>query len=566
MPVLLDLLGWVALLVWGMRMVRTGIMRAYGADLRAMLARGTRNRFTAYLGGMLATCVLQSSTATGLITLSFASRGLIALPMALAVMLGADLGTSLVAQALAWRTGHLAPVLILVGVVAFLAAPRTRWKDLGRALTGLGLMLLALQMIGLASLPLRESDVLPLILDAASDDLLLLLFAALLTWLAHSSLAIVLLLIAFAGAGVLDLHQGLVMVLGANVGGLVAPILASLAEPIEARRVVYGNAFFRVIGAALFLPVLDAIAPLLAHWSDDPARQLVNFHTIFNVVLGLIFLGFVEQAGRAMTTLFPSAPRPSDEGAPRYLDRSTLATPSLALTCAEREALHMGDVVTEMLEGAMEALTRDDRKRVAAIEALDDRIDRLHREIKLFLTDLTRESLDEAMGARATEILAFTTNLEHVGDIIDKSLMDLARKRLKHKIAFSAEGLAELRSLHERVCGNHRLALGVFMSRDLAIARMLVADKVGVRNEEWASAQSHLARLRAGRPESIESSALHLDVLSDLKRIHSHICSVAYPVLDRAGHIRPTRLVTVDEETAATGLADPAALPGRTEA
>ncbi|MFD2263123.1 Na/Pi cotransporter family protein [Lacibacterium aquatile] len=548
--VLVDLLGAVALLLWGMRMVKTGVIRAYGADLRAIIGRATANRVTAYGSGIIVTAILQSATATALMTTSFAARGLIVLPMALAVMLGADLGSTLVAQALSFRFDHLPAIFILIGVFTFLSASASRAKDVGRAVLGLGLMLLSLKLISAASMPLREAETLKLVLNAMGDDVLLVLIGALMTWLAHSSLAMVLLVVTLADGGVVDMHKAMVLVLGANLGGMIPPILAALSEgSAPAKRIAFGNAAFKIIMVLITIPFLGLIAPFIQELASDTGRQLVHFHTAFNLALGCTFILLIGPASRLVTRFIPEKVGETP-GAALYLDRTTLDTPSLALTCAEREALRMGDTVGRMLNMSMDALTKDDRRLISELEAMDDQVDRLHEAIKLFVTDITRTILDESEGMRATEILAFSTNLEHIGDIIDKNLMELARKRLKHKLSFSPEGEAELRALHGQVAANLQRALGVFMSSEVKIARQLLDDKVRVRDAEWASAQSHLARLRQGRAESIESSALHLDVLSDLKRIHSHICAVAYPVLERAGELRPTRLIEGDKTSA----------------
>jgi phosphate:Na+ symporter len=221
----------------------------------------------------------------------------------------------------------------------------------------------------------------------------------------------------------------------------------------------------------------------------------------------------------------------------------------------------MGDIVERMLRQAMTALLTDDRKLVAEVGRMDNAVDRLHEAIKLYVTEVTRESLDDTEGTRATEVLSFTTNLEHIGDIVDKNLMELAAKKIKNKRRFSDEGRAELLALHTKVVENLKLALGVFISGDVKIARRLIDEKVRVRDAERAAAESHLARLREGRIESIDSSSLHLDVLRDLKRIHSHICSVAYPVLDAAGELRASRLKTPEEESAPAPPAGAAARP-----
>jgi phosphate:Na+ symporter len=254
---------------------------------------------------------------------------------------------------------------------------------------------------------------------------------------------------------------------------------------------------------------------------------------------------------RLCTRLLPDQPVELDPGRPRHLDRTTLDTPSLALACAAREALRMGDVVETMLRDSLDVLGRGDRQKLEWMSKLDDTVDRLHEAIKLFVTDVSREPLSPDESRRAAEILAFTTNLEHIGDIIDKNLLELARKKIRKQLRFSNEGWREIEALHGRVLNNLQLALGVFMSDDVGIARKLIDEKVAVRDAERQAAENHLGRLRAGRPESIDSSALHLDILRDLKRIHSHICAIAYPILDEAGQLHRSRLKRFDRQAMA---------------
>jgi phosphate:Na+ symporter len=525
-------------------MVRTGVARAFGANLRHIVARGTANRFVALAAGLGVTALLQSSTATALITSSFAARSLMPLSAALAIMLGADIGTTVVAQLLSFKVGWLSSLLLLGGVVSFLASKVTVWRDGGRIAIGLGLMLLALRLILATSAPMRDALALHELLGAiAGDTVLGILFAALITWLAHSSLAVVLLVMSLVGADVVHPTGAFVLVLGANLGGAIPAVLSSLSQGPDARRVTLGNAIFKLVGVVVAAPLVALLAPWMAVLDSDPARQIVDFHTLFNLALAAIFIFLTEPVARLVTRLVPSrAAAAEDPSQPRYLDRSSMDTPTVALTCAARETLHMGDIVETMLRQSMAALLDDDRKLVAEIERMDNAVDRLHEAIKLYVTELTRESLSAEEGRRATEIITFTTNLEHIGDIIDKNLMELAGKKIKNKRRFSEDGAKELTALHRRVLDNLKLALGVFISGDVRIARRLLDEKVAIRDAERAAAENHLARLREGRIESIDTSSLHLDVLRDLKRIHSHICAVAYPVLEAAGELAPSRL------------------------
>jgi phosphate:Na+ symporter len=341
----------------------------------------------------------------------------------------------------------------------------------------------------------------------------------------------------------------LALILGANLGSAINPLVeGSRSDDPASRRLPLGNLFNRLIGCALVLLYLHPIAAALARLEPNPSRMAADFHTAFNVATAVLFILPLNGLAELLTRLLPEREKRDDPSTPLYLDESTLATPSVALACAARETLHIGDIVETMLRKTMPALTTDDRKLVADISRMDDAVDRLDEAVKFYITKLTRESLSDRDGRRAMEIISFSINLEHVGDIIDKNLMEAASKKIKRKLVFSKEGAAELVAFHQEVCDNLKLAFGVFISGDLTIARQLVTEKASLRASEYAAAESHLARLREGRLESIESSSLHLDILRDLKRIHSHICSVAYPVLERAGELQPSRLKDLDAE------------------
>jgi phosphate:Na+ symporter len=323
-------------------------------------------------------------------------------------------------------------------------------------------------------------------------------------------------------------------------------VAATYADRPAARRVALGNLLFRLTGCVVVAPFVGLVVPWLQWLEPDSSRVVVDFHTGFNLVLGLGFIMFTEPVARLCARLLPDLPVETDPERPRHLDRSTLDSPSLALACAAREALRMGDLVETMLRDCFEVFRGDDRQKLAELQRLENSVDKLHEAIKLFVTDVSREALDRGESRRSAEILTFTTNLEHIGDIIDKSLLELADKKMRLQLRFSHEGWSEIEALHAHVLDNLQMALGVFMSGDVAIARKLIDEKVAVRDAERQAAENHLARLRAGRPESIDSSALHLDILRDLKRIHSHICAIAYPLLDEAGQLYRSRLKRVE--------------------
>jgi phosphate:Na+ symporter len=557
--VLLDLMGGVALLLWGLHMVHSGILRAFGPDLRLLLAKGLSNRFTAFTAGLGLTALLQSSTATALITSSFTSEGLVSLVPALAIMLGANVGTTLIVQVLSFNIAAIAPVLFIIGLVAFRSGPRSRIKDIGRVSIGLGLMLLALHILLDTLAPAENAPGVRVFMSAITGDpVLCIIFGAVVTWVVHSSVASVLLVMSLAYAHFISPPAALALVLGANLGSAINPIFEGARRDNPASyRLPLGNLVNRLVGIALVAPFLNPISELLASWQPDLAKATALFHIAFNVATAVIFIGLLDGMARLLKALLPTRVQEADPSRPRYLDDSALETPSLALADAARETLHMGDHVEIMLRKVMAAMMTNDRALVDQVSQMDNSVDSLDEAIKLYVTKLTRGSLDEREGQRAMEIVSFAINLEHIGDIIDKNLSELATKKIKRRFQFSPEGAEELSAFHKRTMDSLRIAFGIFMSGDVTEARKLLAEKTALRNAELAATERHLDRLREGRPESIETTSLHLDVLRDLRRIHSHICSVAYPVLDAAGELAAYR------STEADMAALPSPAPGR---
>jgi phosphate:Na+ symporter len=540
---ILNVLGSVTLLLWGVRMVRTGLTRAFGASLRRAIGACSRNRFTAFVGGLGLTGLLQSSTATALLLASFAGRGLISLPIALAVMLGANVGTTLTSQVLSFDLGWLSPLMIAAGVIAFMTSDSDKPHHLGRVAIGLGLMLLSLKLLTAAIEPLRTSPSFVAALAGMQDEYVIAaVLATVATWFIHSSLSAVLLVMSFASSGIVSPPLALAMVIGANVGGALAPYMDQSSTDIDARRVPLANLISRLVIGLAFLPFLVPMAHLLSTVETSPARMAVNFHSLFSLVAAVVFLPLIDPVANLCRRLLPSRPAADDPGKPRHLDPNVLDTPAEALGCAMRETLALGDRVADMLRQSIGVFEHGDQKAVRAIEHADNAVDQLYEAIKLYLIQISRTDLGEEEGRRYVEILTFTTNLEHIGDIIDKNLMELAAKKIKNRYAFSTEGLAELRAFHSRVQENLRLALNVFATRDIALARRLVAEKTTIREAEAKAGDSHFARLREGRPESIETSSIHMDVIRDLKRINGHLTSVAYPILEAAGELADTRL------------------------
>jgi phosphate:Na+ symporter len=542
---LIELAGAIALLLWGLHMVQSGVQRALGPNLRRFLGAALGNRARAFAAGLGSTALLQSSTATGLMVSSFTAAGLVDLVPALAAMLGANVGTTLIVQALAFDVTRVAPVLVLIGVIAFRRADATRTRDLGRVAIGLGLMLMALQQLLTVLTPFEDTPSLRLLLGTlATDPLLDLLVAALLTWASHSSVAVVLLVMSLATKGVVPPHAAFALVMGANLGTAINPLFeASAANDPTSRRLPLGNLLTRILGCALGLVLLDRLGPALVAIEPDTARAVADFHTGFNLTLALLLMPFLGFYAKLLRRLLPATVEAVDPGTPLYLDMAARDNPPLALVCAARETLRMADILGDMLRGLGDALGPADRRRIGETRKMDDLLDRLNTAINSYLTTLDPESMSDADHRRLTEILAFATNLEHAGDVIDRNLMAHATKRLKRGLAFSREERDEIEAMLQRLDANLRAAVAAFISSDERAARQLAAEKKVFRDLEANATSAHFARLRAGRNAATETSALHLDLLRDLKRVNSHlVAAAAYPVLEKEGDLLSSRL------------------------
>jgi phosphate:Na+ symporter len=556
---LLNLLAAISLLVWGTHLVRAGILRVFGANLRNVLAQSLANRWAALISGLGVTALVQSSTATALIVSSFVGQGLVTLPLALAVMLGADVGTSLMAVVLSFDLSWLSPLFILLGVVMFLTRQSTPVGRFGRVLIGLGLMLLALRLVASSTEIMTHSPAVKALLGSISTDLMLeITVGTFLAVISYSSLAIVLLTATMAASGLVPLEPALGLVLGANLGSGLLAVLTTLRSAVEVRQVPLGNFMFKAIGVLVVAPFVGLWLRHVRPYVSEPATMVVLFHLSFNLLVAMLFVGFTRPMANLVAIWLPKPDRSVLNGRPHHLDPSALATPSLAISCAAREALHQADVVETMMVGMLAVIRNNDLKLAQDLRQLDDTVDELYSAIKYYLTKISREALGEEESRRWTDIISFTINMEQIGDIVERILIDVEDKKIKKGRSFSEAGMAEICELHARLVDNLRLGMSVFLNGSVRDAQKLLEEKARFRDLERAYASTHLTRLTGNTVQSIETSSLHIDLISDLKRINSHICSIAYPILDSAGALAPSRL----RQQTAFAMSDLAAAPG----
>ena len=530
MYTLISILGAVSLLLFGMEMVKQGIVAAFNNDLKRIITRFTRNKSSAFAVGLGITAVLQSSTATALLISSFASRSLIAGAPALAVMLGADIGTTLVAQVLSYDLSWLSPALILIGLVTHRRGTSDAIKQVGMALLGLGLMLLSLKLIGSSTGPLREAAVLQELFHALEDErMLAMLLIILLTWISHSSIAMILLVMSLAASAIISPQLGLVLVLGANIGGTIPAVIATLNKGSQALRITVSNSCFKIISCLAVLPFIDVISDLLSTYvTTDVARHVVDFHTAFNIAVAVVFLPLTSRAYKIITRYIPDPVKTSDANESRYLNEKLISTPSMAIDCVTRETMHMAEVVYTMIGNCLPALTSDSSEPSKELIKMERSVDKLHNEIAKYVTKLGRQDLKSDQLSQPNRILAFSLNLEHSADITE-NIAEMTRKKIRDKLELSDDGLADIVTIHETVLSNFHLAMRIFTTQDIDLVHKLFEGKRQIRKLTEESTQAHVNRLHEG---SSDNNMLHLDIIRELNRINWHITGVAYPILE----------------------------------
>jgi phosphate:Na+ symporter len=528
------LFGGMALLLYGMQLTGEGLQRAAGGRLRQILTHLTANRVSAALTGAAVTALIQSSTATTVMLIGFVQAGLLTLHQAMGIILGADVGTTLTVQLIAFHVYDYAPLLVGLGFGVLFFSKRRVIKDLGQAVLGFGLIFLGLKLMIEGMEPLRDSPVVAQVLLAfAESPILGLAAAAVFAAIVASSAATIGLAIVLAGHGLLPLAGAVPIVLGANIGTCATALAASLGSTTEAKRVAVAHIGFKLLGAAVVLPFLGPFVALATWSAGDLGRQIANAHTFFNVGISLLFLPFQGLAARAIEAAVPDRPEEEARFRTRYLDERFADQPSLAIGQAQREALRMADIAQGMLRDAATVFRAGSQELLEDVEKRDDQLDYLEREIKLYLTRLSRQTMTEDLSRREIALLGFIGNMENIGDIIDKNLMELARKKLYQGRRFSEPGAAELMDFHGQVSKNLERAVVAFAAGDRGLAQEVLDQRAVIRQRERELRQSHLDRLRAGLAESVETSEIHLDVLTNLKRVNSHVTAVVYPIIEQ---------------------------------
>lgn len=542
---LLNLAGAVLLLLYSTRMVRTGVERALGSNLRNIFMATRHSVVRNALAGMISAAMLQSSTAVMLLVSGFTAAGVMGVTGSLAMVLGADLGTAVAVSFLSLDIGWLTPLLLAAGGILFLKFESRVVKQAGRILLGIAFILISLRMIGEATAPLRASHGLMAVVEYLSTDMIAAFIGgAVITFLFHSSVAAILMFAAFAAQGVLPMEAGLPLVLGANLGGGLIGLWLTRTLHVKARRVAVGNLIIRALGAVAGLALAARLTVPLDLLGSTAVRQLVGLHLAFNAVLVLLWLPLIVPLASATKKLLPDEADDVDERLHPVsaLDRKVLTVPGLALASATREVLRMGEQVELMLTPAMNHFITTGEIPAARIANIENAINEAQTGIKLYLAEVNQGELTPEQSSQSMELTSVAIGLERIGDITIKDLLRLAEVTQAKKLTFSSDGWSELTTMHARVLANLQLAMNVLVSGEVSSAAELVKEKAVLRSMEQYSHDRHLARLSAASAQSIATSDIHLDILRALKEINSRLVSFAYPLLTKNGMLRESRL------------------------
>lgn len=530
---LIALFGGMCLLLYGMQLVGEGLQQAAGGRMRHLLGTLTNSQLKGMVAGAVVTAVIQSSSATTVMLVGFASSGLMTLAQCIGVILGADIGTTFTVQLIAFKIFDYALLLVGLGFLLIFCTRRKAIRYIGQAILGFGFIFFAMKVMSDAMVPLRDSELMKALLVSLGDQpIIVLILAAVFSALVHSSAATIGLAITLSLQGMITLSMAIPVIYGANVGTCVTALASSIGTQPEAKRVAIAHTFFKVVGVLVFLPFTTPFVRLAEISASDLSRQIANAHTFFNVGITILFLPFASLMARVITGLVSEDREKDKVFRSRYLDERMLDTPALALGQATREALRMADIVSDMFSKTLETFGPDDPELIDLIEEKDNEVDTLDRDIKHYLTKLSQQGLTDEQSRREMSILSFVNNMENIGDIVDKNLMELAKKKLSKGASFSEAGAQEIALLHKKVQQNMELAISAFASHDAALAQRVLERKLELSQAERRFRQAHIERLHAGLRESIDTSEIHLDVLTNLKRINSHITAVAYPILE----------------------------------
>jgi len=526
---IITVLGGLGLFILGMDMMSQGLQQAAGDRLRRVLEYLTFNRLVAVFTGIIITALIQSSSATTVMVVGFVNAGLMSLHRAVGIILGANIGTTVTGQIVALDITAAALPAIALGVVMVLFVKRRVYNNLGRGILGFGLLFLGISIMGSELSSLRDiPGVVDLLAKFGQYRLLGVVAGALFTGIIQSSSATTAIVIVLAGRGLLNLDAAMAMVLGANIGTCITALLASIGTGLNARRAAMAHLIFNVTGAVIFFFFLTPFTGLIRTITGRLASQVAWGHTLFNVVNTLLFLPFLPAFVKLITKIVPGQEVVREAG-PTYLDRNLLKTPSLALGAAERELGRMADLALEMVDDTMHMLVKNDLGILRKIARKEDVVDELEKDIAVYLSEMSQYGLTLEQSRLVASYLHAVNDIERIGDHAD-NIAALLQEKIERGYPFSESAVEELKEMHSKVRNMVARAVAAFRSKNLALAREIIAEDTDVDRMEKNLRQRHVSRINEGRCFP-PSGVLYLDIISNLERIGDHSVNIAQIVL-----------------------------------
>ncbi len=525
--------GGLALFLYGMRRLTESLKVVAGGRMKNLLARLTANRFSAALAGSLITAVIQSSSVTTVLIVGFISAGLLTLGQSIGVILGANVGTTITAQIIAFQIYKYGLLMIAAGFFTEVLARRERVRQWGIALMGLGLIFFGMELMSIATGPLRTLPKFIDLMQNMSNPLIAVAMGALFTAIVQSSSATTGIVIVLASQGLISLESGIGLIFGANIGTCVTAFISAIGRPREALQAAWAHIVFNVAGVLLwvffigeFAEVVRTISPVseglegLERAAADVPRQIANAHTLFNVANLLIFIWFTGPIARLVERIVPERPEPPGIR-PLYLEEMFLQQPALALDQVRRELVRLGGMARAMADRALPVVTTGGENDLRDLSRSDDDVDTLYTEIIRYLGRLSQQDLITPQPQRLQRYVGIANYLENVGDVIDKEMLSVARKRIRNELTISPSTMATLKSLDEHVREAFAKALVALETGDPDDVLEAVESKQTI-NELAEAATAHIAkRLAADEPHRIESFQVESDIIENLRRINT---------------------------------------------
>ncbi|GAB6158392.1 Na/Pi cotransporter family protein [Desulfotomaculum varum] len=531
--VVLSMIGGMGLLLYGMYVLSDGLQKIAGKRLREALTQLTKNRLVAMGLGTLVTVMFQSSTATTVILVSLTSASIISLRQTLAVILGADIGTTITAQLIALKVTEISLPIVGVGATIIFFSKRHKYKRIGQVLIGFGLLFLGLKIMSDTMHPLRDDPMFgKLLLQMSDNPLLAMVVAAVFTFLVHSSAATIGIIMLLAMQHMITLESAVYLLFGANVGTAFTAVLSSLGSSRESQRVATAHLLFKVAGVLLFLPFVGALAKVMSSLTSNAGFQVANVHTFFNIAIAVLFAPFISQFARLLEIIVPEKKQPDTDVVPKYLDESLFSTPEVAIGMATKEIMHISDHVSDMTKHIYPLLKSYDPDLAEKMHQKENHIDALATATNKYLTHLLRQPLTKDEFNKTMGLVHIVREYEYIGDVIEKNLMYKAESKYVNNLDFSAEGHKDIITMHNKILELLYIVNTAFATNSCMLAEKAKTLQEDIVDLEFRLRMSHIARMQRGSQETENTSFIHMDVVNAYLRMSEHMKNIAMALTD----------------------------------